>query len=72
MKAGPLAASDDPNAAVVKEKHQCPRWPPSIQALNAPKRYHDNPACPEGNKIEPKHKVSGTGGYQPCAQSARL
>jgi len=38
---------------------------------NASQRYHDNTACPEGNKIAAKNKVSGTGGYQPCAQCAR-
>jgi hypothetical protein len=42
------------------------------KAPNAPKRYHDNPACPEGNKMEPKYKVPGTGGYQQCPQCARL
>jgi len=40
--------------------------------LNAPKQYHDDSACTEGNKIEPKHKVPGTGGYQQCPQCARL
>jgi hypothetical protein len=38
----------------------------------APKQYHNNTACPEGAKIAPKHKVSGTGGYQQCPQCARL
>ena len=50
------------------------------KAPNAPKRYHDNASnryhnntdCPEGNKIKPKSKVSGTGGYQQCPQCARL
>ena len=41
------------------------------KAQNAPKQYHDDSACPEGNKIDPKHKVSGTGGYQQCPQCAR-
>ena len=42
------------------------------KAPNAPKRYHDNDGCPEGNKVEPKQKVFGTGGYQQCPQCARL
>ena len=39
---------------------------------NHPKWYHDKTACTEGSKIEAKNKVAGTGGYQQCAQCARL
>jgi hypothetical protein len=58
-----------------------PKVPPfHSKASNAPKRYHHdapqryhfNTACPEGSKITPRNKVSGTGGHQPCAQCARL
>jgi len=34
--------------------------------------YHDNNKCPEGNNIETKNKVSGTGGLRKCAHCKRL
>lgn len=42
------------------------------KAPNDPKRYHDDSACTEGNNIEAKNKVAGTGGYPKCAHCARL
>ena len=34
--------------------------------------YHDNSSCTEGNNIEAKYKVSGTGGLPKCAHCKRL
>jgi hypothetical protein len=34
--------------------------------------YHDNTACTEGNNIETKYRVSGTGGYPRCEHCSRL
>ena len=34
--------------------------------------YHDNNQCAEGNNIEPKNKVSGTGGLPKCDHCKRL
>lgn len=36
------------------------------KAPNDPKVYHDDGGCTEGNNIEAKNKVSGTGGYPRC------
>lgn len=35
-------------------------------------RYHDNNKCTEGNNIEKKNRVPGTGGHQKCAHCKRL
>jgi hypothetical protein len=35
-------------------------------------RYHDNSSCTEGNNIEPKNRVGGTGGHPKCAHCKRL
>lgn len=34
--------------------------------------YHDNDACTEGNNIEARNRVSGTGGLPQCAHCRRL
>jgi hypothetical protein len=34
--------------------------------------YHDNNKCTEGNNIEPKNRVSGTGGLPKCNHCSRL
>lgn len=36
------------------------------KAPNDPKVYHDDSTCTEGNNIEAKNKVPGTGGYPRC------
>ncbi|WP_417483642.1 hypothetical protein [Maricaulis salignorans] len=35
-------------------------------------KYHDNNACTEGNNIEAKNRVSGTGGLNKCDHCKRL
>ncbi|WP_214073902.1 hypothetical protein [Mucilaginibacter sp. dw_454] len=40
--------------------------------LNAPKVYHDNSSCTEGNNIETENKRSGTDGRPKCAHCTRL
>jgi competence protein ComGC len=34
--------------------------------------YHNNSKCTEGNNIEKKNRVSGTGGRPLCSHCARL
>lgn len=34
--------------------------------------YHDNTKCTEGNNIEPRNKLSGTGGKRKCDHCQRL
>lgn len=34
--------------------------------------YHDNSRCTEGNNIEDRYKVSGTGGLPKCEHCKRL
>lgn len=34
--------------------------------LPGTKKYHDQSTCTEGNNIETKNKVSGTGGLAKC------
>lgn len=34
--------------------------------------YHDNSSCTEGNNIEPRNRVSGTGGLPKCARCKTL
>lgn len=34
--------------------------------------YHDNSKCTEGDNIEPRNRVSGTGGLPRCEHCARL
>jgi len=43
----------------------------SIKA-NAPKVYHDNNKCTEGNNIERENIRSGTGGRTKCSHCVRL
>lgn len=37
-----------------------------------PEVYHDNDKCTEGNNIEPKYKVNGTGGRRRCKKCTDL
>lgn len=39
---------------------------------NDPRVYHDNDKCTEGNNIEARNRVSGTGGRPQCQHCARL
>jgi len=34
--------------------------------------YHDNSSCTEGNNIETRYRVDGTGGRRQCEHCARL
>lgn len=34
--------------------------------------YHDNTRCTEGNNIEPKNRIAGTGGLPKCDHCKRL
>ncbi len=34
--------------------------------------YHDETLCTEGNNIEPKYRVSGTGGRPKCEHCRRI
>jgi hypothetical protein len=34
--------------------------------------YHDHNNCPEGEKIEKKHRTPGTGGKQRCEKCIKL
>jgi len=34
--------------------------------------HHNNDQCTEGNNIEPRNKVKGTGGYPLCNHCSRL
>jgi len=34
--------------------------------------HHDNTTCTEGNNIEPRNRLSGTGGKPKCAHCERL
>jgi hypothetical protein len=51
---------------------KAPTAPRRYQDNGTTNRYHNNTACPDGNKIAPRNKVSGTGGYQQCPQCAKL
>jgi hypothetical protein len=35
-------------------------------------RYHDESRCTEGNNIEPRNRVSGTGGRRKCDHCRRI
>ena len=39
---------------------------------SAPKVYHDNSSCTEGNNIETANKKAGTDGRPKCAHCERL
>jgi hypothetical protein len=45
---------------------------PFHSKLPGTSKYHDNNACTEGNNIEPKNRVSGTGGFPKCDHCKRL
>ena len=34
--------------------------------------YHDNTSCTEGNNIERRNRLSGTGGKRKCSHCKRL
>lgn len=36
------------------------------------KVHHDNSSCTEGNNIEAKYRVSGTGGLPKCSRCKQL
>ena len=42
------------------------------KAPKDPKHYHDNDACAVGNAVDPRNRVSGTGGLTKCWQCQRL
>ena len=49
---------------------QVPAWHSRlIQDRNV---YHDNDRCTEGNNIEQRNRVAGTGGRPKCARCAEL
>jgi len=44
-----------------------PEYPPTHRAV-----YHDYNACPEGKKIESKHRKAGNGGKLRCDECKKL
>jgi hypothetical protein len=34
--------------------------------------YHNDDACPDGKRIEPRHRVNGTAGRPLCKECAKL
>jgi hypothetical protein len=44
-----------------------PEYPPKHREI-----YHDNDTCPDGKKIQAKHKKDGTGGKKPCLECAKV
>ena len=40
-----------------------PEYPPKHREV-----YHDKDTCPDGKRIKPEHKESGTGGKQHCKE----
>ena len=45
---------------------------PFHSKLSGTDKHHNNNSCPEGNNIEDKNRVSGTGGLPLCSHCARL
>jgi hypothetical protein len=44
-----------------------PEYPPEHRNV-----HHDNDACSEGKKIQPKHREAGTGGKPKCSVCQKL
>jgi hypothetical protein len=44
-----------------------PEYPPEHRQV-----YHDRDDCPDGRKIKPQHRESGTGGKPKCKECLRL
>jgi hypothetical protein len=44
-----------------------PEYPPEHRNV-----YHDNSACPDGKRIKPQHRLSGTAGRPRCMECAEL
>lgn len=45
---------------------------PFHSKLTGTKVYHDNNQCTEGNNIETKNRIAGTGGLPKCDHCKRL
>jgi len=43
-----------------------PEYPPTHREV-----YHDTDTCPDGKKIQSKHRVAGTGNKKHCSQCAK-
>lgn len=44
-----------------------PEYPPEHRNV-----YHDDSACPDGKRIEAKHRIEGKGGRPLCKECAKL
>lgn len=49
-----------------------PRVAPFHSKLPGTDKHHNNSACTEGNNIEPRNRVPGTGGLPLCSHCKRL
>ena len=44
-----------------------PEYPPQHRQV-----HHDHDNCPDGRKIQPKHRRTGMGGKPPCKECQKL
>jgi hypothetical protein len=44
-----------------------PEYPPQHRQV-----HHDHDNCPDGRKIQPKHRRAGMGGKPPCKECQKL
>lgn len=56
----------------MEEDAQMAKVSPFHSKLPGTSKYHDNSSCTEGNNIEPRNRVSGTGGLPKCDHCKRL
>ena len=51
----------------VMERHQLFSTPPKHREV-----YHDKDTCPDGKRIKPEHRESGTGGKKHCLECYKV